>query len=77
MARKTPIRQLANHLPWQVQKAIELETKHEAGATTWADKDDEGAVVIEGEILEPETESDAGKEAKENAASEGGKVQGV
>lgn len=74
MARKTPIRQLANHLPWQVQKAIELETKHDMGKNTWADKDEGGSIIIEGEVLEPETESSAVKEAKENALSEGGQV---
>jgi recombination protein RecT len=54
MCRKTPIRSLANHLPWQVQKAVELETIHERGFSTWANRDDAGQVDIEKEAIEGE-----------------------
>ena len=78
MARKTPVRQLANHLPWQVQKAVELETRHDSGQATWAEKpEDQDTIIIEGEIIEPEEESDAVKEARANAEKEGGKVHDV
>ncbi len=51
MARKSAIRALANHLPWQVQKAEELEGRQDRGENTWAEKMPDGAVNIEGEVL--------------------------
>lgn len=75
MARKTPIRQLANHLPWQVQKAVELEQRHDAGQNTWAEKPEgQDTIIIDGDVLEPEPEGDAAAEARANAAEEGGRV---
>lgn len=47
MARKTPIRALANHLPWQVQKAIELETRHDEGKVASAAPGDDGTIIVE------------------------------
>ncbi len=52
MARKSAIRALANHLPWQVQKAEELDGRHDRGENTWAEKMPDGAVNIEGEALD-------------------------
>ena len=59
MARKSAVRARANHLPWQVQKAEELEGRHDRGEYTHAEKMADGSVNIEGEpmngeILEPE-----------------------
>lgn len=59
MCRKTPIRRLANRLPWQVQKAIELETRHEQGQATWAEKDDSGKINIEGDVIDGDVVEDA------------------
>ena len=57
MVRKTPIRSLANHLPWQIQKAVELETRHERdGVETFAVPNDDGTITIDAddvEVLEP------------------------
>jgi recombinational DNA repair protein RecT len=52
MARKSAVRALANHLPWQVQKADVLEGRHDRGENTWAEKVPDGSVNIEGEILD-------------------------
>lgn len=49
MARKSAVRARANHLPWQVQKAEELEGRHDRGENTWAEKMPDGAVNIDGE----------------------------
>ena len=52
MARKSAVRARANHLPWQVQKAEELEGRSDRGEVTWAEKNpDDGSVTIEGEII--------------------------
>lgn len=52
MARKSAVRARANHLPWQVQKAEELEGRHDRGENTWAEKVPDGSVNIEGEVLD-------------------------
>ena len=54
MCRKSAVRARANHLPWQVQKAEELEGRSERGENTWATKMDDGTVNIEGETLAPD-----------------------
>lgn len=51
MARKSAVRARANHLPWQVQKAEELEGRHERGEVTFATKMPDGQVNIDGETL--------------------------
>lgn len=53
MARKSAVRARANHLPWQVQKAEELEGRSDRGEVTWAKKDlGDGSVTIEGEVID-------------------------
>ena len=53
MARKTVVRSLANHLPWQVQKAAELEGRHDRGEATWATKaNGDDAITIDGQATE-------------------------
>lgn len=49
MARKSAIRALANQLPWQVQKAVELEARAEDGEVVYATKAADGGVVIDGD----------------------------
>ena len=51
MARKSAVRARANHLPWQIQKAEELEGRHERGENTWAEKMPDGAVNIDGDEM--------------------------
>jgi len=52
MARKSAVRARANHLPWQVQKAEELEGRHERGEITNAVKMEDGTINIEGDPLD-------------------------
>jgi recombination protein RecT len=52
MARKSAVRARANHLPWQVQKAEELEGRHERGEITNAVKMPDGSINIDGEVLD-------------------------
>lgn len=47
MARKTPIRAICNHLPWQVQRAVEVEDRFDDGGLSWATKADDGAITVE------------------------------
>lgn len=54
MARKSAVRARANHLPWQVQKAEELEGRNERGENTWATKMEDGTINIDGEALGPD-----------------------
>lgn len=75
MCRKTPIRGLCNHLPWQVQKTVELEGRFDReGVIVNAVKDDAGIVTLEAdEFEETDDDSPAVAEAKKNAADQ---VQG-
>lgn len=52
MVRKTPVRSLCNHLPQQVQKAIELEMKHDEGAVSFAVKNDDGTITIDADDID-------------------------
>lgn len=52
MSRKSAVRARANHLPWQIQKAEELEGRSDRGELTWAEKNPtDGSVTIEGEAI--------------------------
>ena len=70
MCRKTPIRGLCNHLPWQVQKPVELEGIFDRdGVVVNAVKDDAGTVTLAKDEYEVEPgDSAAVAEAKANAA---------
>ncbi len=48
MARKSAVKARANHLPWQVQKAVELEGRTDRGENTWAEKMPDGSINIDG-----------------------------
>ena len=60
MVRKTPVRSLCNHLPQQVQKAVELEMKHDQGAEAFAVKNDDGTIIIDADDYEDTTEPPTG-----------------
>ena len=53
MARKSAVKARANHLPWRVQRAVELEGRTDRGENTWATKDGDG-ITIEGEVVKDE-----------------------
>ncbi len=61
MARKSAVKARANHLPWRVQRAVELEGRAERGENTWAEKMPDGSINIEGEAVDEKggSESDA------------------
>lgn len=62
MARKSAVRARAHHLPWQIQKVEELEGRSDRGEATWAEKSPlDGAVTIEGEIVEEADTKDRGE----------------
>lgn len=46
MARKTPVRALCNHLPWNVQRAVEVEDEHDKGRASWATRGEDGAIEV-------------------------------
>lgn len=52
MSRKSAVRARANHLPWQVQKAEELEGRADRGEATWATKMPDGSINIDGEVVD-------------------------
>jgi len=47
MARKTPVRAICNHLPWQVQRAVEVEDRFDEGGLSWATKAEDGAITVD------------------------------
>lgn len=59
MARKTPVRALCNHLPWNVQRANEVEDEVDAGRVAWAERkkpgDGEDAITVEYAEFDDET----------------------
>ncbi|MDD9903730.1 MAG: recombinase RecT [Rhodospirillaceae bacterium] len=52
MARKTPIRRLASHLPLNFQKAVAIEAMAEQGVNAHAEKMPDGTINIEGEAVD-------------------------
>ena len=72
MCRKTPIRGLCNHLPWQVQKPVELEGIFDReGVVVNAVKDDDGTVTLAKDEYEVDPgDSVAVAEAKQNATAQ-------
>ncbi len=57
MARKSAVRARANHLPWQVQKAEELEGRADRGENTWAEKMPDGSINIDGVVVDEKDRS--------------------
>ncbi len=58
MARKSAVKARANHLPWRVQRAVELEGRADRGENTWAEKMPDGSINIEGEAVDKKEGSD-------------------
>lgn len=60
MCRKTPVRGLCNHLPWQVQKTVELESIFDReGVVVNAHKDADGAITLEKDEYEEDVNEGA------------------
>ncbi len=59
MSRKSAVRARANHLPWQVQKADELEGRADRGENTWAEKMPDGSINIEGQTVDEKDGSES------------------
>ena len=52
MSRKSAVKARANHLPWRVQRAVELEGRADRGENTWAEKMPDGEINIDGEVID-------------------------
>mgnify|MGYP000355561394 CR=1 FL=1 len=63
MARKTPIRALCNHLPWNVQRAVEIEDEYDKGRTAWATRDGSEPITVQYASVDDEDVADTHRPA--------------